>query len=77
MVDLKGRQGPQGKNISGQDGKRVRSCTAGVTEAEELGSSAGDQESEDEAVDVEINEPFDDEFQVSPHRGGGVSPLTR
>ncbi|XP_031419206.1 RNA-binding protein 33 isoform X2 [Clupea harengus] len=63
VVDLKGRQGPQGKNISGQDGKRVRSCTAGVTEAEELGSSAGDQESEDEAVDVEINEPFDDEFQ--------------
>ncbi|XP_041927174.1 RNA-binding protein 33-like isoform X1 [Alosa sapidissima] len=63
-VDPRGSEEPEGKVISGQDEESGHSSAANATAAEDSGKCARDQESEDEAVDVEINEPFDDEFQV-------------
>lgn len=59
MVDLKGTEEPQGKVMSSQDEESDHSSAPDATSAEEPG--------EDEPVDIEINEPFDDEFQVSQH----------
>lgn len=66
-MDLKGTEEPQGKVISSQDEESDHSSAADATSAEEPGECARDQESEDEPVDIEINEPFNDEFQVSQH----------